>query len=198
MIRVASGWIGTTLLLAPLASCGAPRGPGAAMRGVSAVVTEDSAVFVMPSGWDHTPLPPPVRPSKRRMDFGWAVLIPSPEQFEVGARHFNTDREGAGSTPLARLIDPSRLCLCSTVTGMHAHNPKGPPPIPRTVTARDRGDDVVLTLKDAPAVRMVFGNRPAQVWFRRTVRSRTDSVLVRVRYTSPATPRAPGPPHSHE
>jgi hypothetical protein len=198
MIRLARRFRGTPLLLAVLASCGGPRAPRA-MHGMTALVTEDSAVFVMPSGWDYVPLPPPAPLGHSRLDYGWAVVVPSAEKYEVSAYRFVTDSVGGRGTPLERIIAPSRVCVCYHVTGGHVHEGAPPAPrVPREVTVRARGDDVVLTLKAAPAVRMVFGSRPARVWFRRYLRwPQMDSVLVTVRYTSPAASSPPGPPHAH-
>jgi len=188
----------TALLAVALASCAAPRGPRA-VESWSAVVTPDSAVFVMPSGWDHVPLPPPAPPGQSRIDYGWAVVIPSDRGLEISAHRFTTDSVGTRGTPLERLMAPSRLCVCEAGPsgGRHAHDTAQPPRVPRQVTARARGNDVVLTLKAAPAVQMAFGARPAQVWIRRYLRwPQGDSVLVPVRYTSPTLPRA-DPPHAH-
>jgi len=190
------GFRRSTLLLVVLAACAGPRGPRP-MDGMSAVVTEDSAVFVMPSGWDGVLLPPPAPLGQSRLDYGWAVLVPSAGQYQISAHRFTTDTAGTRGTPLERLIAPSRLCVCTPprFQAAHAHNVVHPPRVPREVTVRARGDDIVLTLKAGPAVQMVFGGRPTHVWFRRYLRwPQTDSVQVPVRYT----PAAADPPHAHD
>ncbi|HEX9939299.1 MAG TPA: hypothetical protein VGB15_19305 [Longimicrobium sp.] len=180
----------SVVLAAALGGCGGPRGPWAA--GVSAVVADDSAVFVMPSGWQGSE-PPPPRGVTSRLDYGWSVEVPSPERYSISAHRFTTDAGGTAGTPLERLLAPSRICLCEQRPNAHAHAHQAQPPprVPRQVTVRARGDHVVLTLKAAPAVQAVFGSRPTHVWFKRwRPWPRADSVRVLVRYTGRAAPAA--------
>jgi hypothetical protein len=189
-----TAWALVLMWLATLGACGGARGPWGAGT-VTALVTDDSAVFVMPSGWHGAP-PEPSRGVTSRIDFGWSVLVPSAEGYSISSWRFDRDTSGATGTPLERLIAPSLTCLCDQTAGGHAHDAHRPPRVPREVTLRARGDHVVLTLKAAPAVRAVFGSRPTHVWFKRWLPwPRADSMRVAVRYTAPGLPAAAGEHH---